>query len=71
MHWSAVAQDLLREGHNEGIEEGIEIGIEQGIEQATLRHITSILDLLDDETIATRFHLPLNFIKKIRQDNSL
>lgn len=50
MHWSAVAQDLLREGYKEGYE------IDR--EEAPIENTLKFLNLLDDQTISKTFQLP-------------
>jgi predicted transposase/invertase (TIGR01784 family) len=49
----------------EGIQQGIEKGIEQGIEQQKIKIAKSLLDILDDETIAEKTGLTINQIKTL------
>ncbi len=51
-----------------GMKRGLEQGIEQGIEQAKKEMAKALLDLLDDETIASRTGLALEEIKLLRKE---
>jgi predicted transposase/invertase (TIGR01784 family) len=55
-----------REKFQEGLEKGIEQGIEQGIKRAKIETAKSLLDLLDDETIAARIGLSVEEVKALR-----
>ena len=48
---------------------GIEKGIQQGIIKTKIETAKSLLDILDDETIAIKIGLELDIVKKIRQEN--
>ena len=50
-----------------------EKGLQQGLMQGKLESAKSLLDILDDETIATKLNLDINIVKKLRKEmlNSL
>ncbi|MGL5066641.1 MAG: Rpn family recombination-promoting nuclease/putative transposase, partial [Sarcina sp.] len=52
---------------NSAKEKGILEGIEQGIERGKIEAAISVLDILDDETIATRFDLNIDLVKGLRK----
>ncbi len=78
-----VKDPFYKEGIKRGIEKGIERGIEKGIKKGKLEGIEkgiekgkleekiaiaiSLLDLLDDKTIAQRVGLGLKEVKKLRE----
>ena len=51
---------------NEAERKGIEKGIQQGIEQKSIEIAKNLLDILDDETIATKTGLSIDVIKRLR-----
>ena len=61
-----------------GIEKGIEKGREEGREEgraegkiaATMQNAKNLLDVLDDETIATKLELDIEVVKKLREEAS-
>lgn len=53
---------------NTAEERGFNKGIEQGIEKGKMQVAISLLDLLDDETIAAKTGLDLDTVKKLRDD---
>ena len=53
-------------GLEEGIEKGIKQGIEQGKKEAMVEMAISLLDLLDDETIARKTKLSVREISELR-----
>lgn len=55
-----------RKGIAQGIEKGIEQGIEKGIEQEKINIAKSLLDVLDNETIALKTGLNIEKIKELR-----
>ncbi|NQY53047.1 MAG: Rpn family recombination-promoting nuclease/putative transposase [Campylobacteraceae bacterium] len=55
-----------RKGIAQGIEKGIEQGIEKGIEQEKINIAQSLLDVLDNETIALKTGLNIEKIKELR-----
>ena len=57
----------IKKGIEQGIEQGIEKGIEKGIEQGKRQAAKALLDLLDDETIATRIGLTIEEVKALRK----
>jgi predicted transposase/invertase (TIGR01784 family) len=61
----------LEQGIEQGLEQGIEQGLEQGIEQgehtAKLAIAQSLLDLLDDQAIASSTGLTLEQVQQLRQ----
>jgi predicted transposase/invertase (TIGR01784 family) len=65
-----VYRDLmnsLETAKKEGIEEGIEKGIEQGIQQRSLEIAKSLLNILDNETIALKTGLMLEEVETLRR----
>ena len=50
-----------------------EKGLQQGLMQGKLESAKSLLDILDDDTIATKLNLDINIVKKLRKEmlNSL
>jgi len=50
--------------------EGEEKGIEKGIEKRSLEIAKSLLDILDDKTIAEKVNLSIEEVKKLRSSNS-
>ncbi len=46
--------------------ENIQKGFEIGIKKAKLENAKSLLDILDDETIAVKIGLPLDVVKELR-----
>ncbi|MGL4452963.1 MAG: Rpn family recombination-promoting nuclease/putative transposase [Sarcina sp.] len=63
----------IKEGLIKGLEQGIEQGIEQGkelgIEQGKLEAAKNLLDILDDETIATKLGLDIEKVRELRGQN--
>ena len=63
----------IEKGLQKGILKGIEKGIEKGKTEATketkIAIAKSLLDLLDDETIAKKTTLSLKEVKKLRSSN--
>ncbi|MCI6736501.1 MAG: hypothetical protein MR593_00030 [Intestinibacter sp.] len=49
---------------------GIEKGIEQGKMTATIKNAKSLLDVLDDDTIAEKLELDVEIVKKLRTEAS-
>ena len=64
-----MKKKAMEEGIVQGIQQGIEKGIEQGIEQQKNKIAKSLLDVLDDETIAEKTGLTINQIKELRNKN--
>ena len=56
-----------REKVKEGIEQGIEQGRQEGKEEAKKEAAKALLDLLDDETIASRIGMPIEEVKALRK----
>ncbi len=69
---------LYQEGVEKGLERGIEKGLQKGIEKGKAEGIRkrnieiakSLLDVLDDETIAKKTTLSVKEVKKLRIANS-
>ncbi len=57
-----------REKLQEGREEGRELGREEGRKESKKEAAKALLDLLDDETIASRIELPLDEVKALRNE---
>lgn len=55
-------------GFNKGVEQGRFQGIEEGIEKGKKQVAISLLDVLDDETIAAKTGLDLDTVRKLRED---
>ncbi len=53
--------------YKDGLEAGIEKGIEKGKKEQMIAIAKSLLDLLDDETIAKRVGLALEEVKRLRE----
>lgn len=53
----------------DGFQRGISQGISQGAEKAKLENAKSLLDILDEETIAERIGLPLETVRKLKEEN--
>ena len=51
---------------NTAEEKGFSKGVEQGIEESKRQVDISLLDILDDETIAAKTGLDLDTVKKLR-----
>ena len=51
------------------MQQGMQQGIQQGIIKTKIENAKSLLDILDDETIAIKIGLELDIVKKIRQEN--
>ena len=49
---------------------GIEKGIEQGKMTAPIKNAKSLLDVLDDDTIAEKLELDVEIVKKLRTEAS-
>lgn len=45
-----------------------EKGLQQGLMQGKLESAKSLLDILDDDTIATKLNLDINIVKKLRKE---
>ena len=54
----------------EALEEGKALGKEIGKEEEKIAIAKSLLDVLDDETIAAKVELDVEIIKKMREGNS-
>jgi predicted transposase/invertase (TIGR01784 family) len=65
---------LYKEGIEKGLEKGIEKGIEkgkaEGIKKRNIEIAKSLLDVLDDETIAKKTTLSVEDVKKFRATGS-
>ncbi len=55
--------------YKEGIEKGIEKGFEKGKLEEQRAIAISLLDILDDETIAKKVGLKLSEVEKLREEN--
>ncbi|MGL5677944.1 MAG: Rpn family recombination-promoting nuclease/putative transposase [Cellulosilyticaceae bacterium] len=55
-----------QEGREAGLEAGRQEGLEEGIEQGKIIAIEALLDLLDNETIATRVGISIDVVEKLR-----
>lgn len=51
------------------VNDGIEKGIEKGMEKTKLDSARNLLDLLDEATIAERIGLPLETVKRLKEEN--
>jgi predicted transposase/invertase (TIGR01784 family) len=60
----------VEKGLQRGIQEGIEKGKAEGIKKRNIEIAKSLLDVLDDETIAKKTTLSLKEVKKLRVANS-
>lgn len=60
--------NMINTAEERGFSKGVEQGIEQGIEQGKKQVAISLLDLLDDETIAVKTGLDIELVKKLRED---
>ena len=58
-----------QQGIQQGMQQGMQQGIQQGIIKTKIENAKSLLDILDDETIAIKIGLELDIVKKIRQEN--
>lgn len=58
----------LNEAERKGIEKGIQQGIEQGIQQGIIKMAKSLLDVLDDKTIAIKTGLDMEVVKRLREE---
>ena len=58
-----------REKFEEGIEKGIEQGIEKGAEREKINIAKSLLDILDDKTIAIKVNMPIEQVVELRKAN--
>jgi flagellar biosynthesis/type III secretory pathway protein FliH len=63
-------QKGIEKGLQKGIQEGIEKGKAEGIRKRNIEIAKSLLDLLDDETIAKKIKLSVEEVKKLRIINS-
>lgn len=65
-----IKERELQKGIKIGIEQGIELGIEQGIEQGKeeekVEIAQNLLDVLDDETIASATGLEVEEVRQMR-----
>ncbi|MGL4453180.1 MAG: Rpn family recombination-promoting nuclease/putative transposase [Sarcina sp.] len=61
--------DEIRELYLE--EKGRKEGIEEGREEAKIEMAKNLLDVLDDEIIATKTNLPIEIVRKIREASKL
>ena len=61
-------REKFQEGKEEGRAEGREEGREEGKEEAKKEAARALLDLLDDETIASRIGLALEEVKALRKE---
>ena len=57
-------KEKFKEGHEQGLQEGLE----QGIEKNKIENAKALLDILDDETIASKIELPLETVQKLRTE---
>ncbi|ONI37807.1 hypothetical protein AN639_09365 [Candidatus Epulonipiscium fishelsonii] len=57
----------LKKGLKQGKEEGLKQGKEEGLKEKTIEIAISLLDILDDETIALKTKLSLKEIQKLRK----
>ena len=58
-----------QQGIQQGMQQGMQQGIQQGIIKTKIENAKSLLDILDDETIAIKIGLELDIVIKIRQEN--
>jgi predicted transposase/invertase (TIGR01784 family) len=56
--------------YQEGVEKGIEKGKAEGIRKRNIEIAKSLLDILDDETIAKKTTLSVKDVKKLRANSS-
>ncbi len=61
---------LYKEGVEKGLEKGIEKGKAEGIKKRNIEIAKSLLDVLDDETIAKKTTLSVEDVKKLRATSS-
>lgn len=61
-------EEGLQKGIEEGLQKGIEEGLQKGIEEGVMKTIISIIDVLDDETIANKTGVSIDKIRIIRAD---
>jgi predicted transposase/invertase (TIGR01784 family) len=54
------------EGRQEGRQEGLQQGVEQGRSAEKLNNARSLLDILDDATIAQKIGLPIEIVSNLR-----
>ncbi|MDQ6975055.1 MAG: hypothetical protein Q9M22_00660, partial [Mariprofundaceae bacterium] len=51
------------------MKKGLEKGMEKGMEKGILKVAVSLLDVLDDATIAKKTELPIKIIQQLRKRN--
>ena len=56
--------------YQEGVEKGVEKGKAEGIRKRNIEIAKSLLDVLDDETIAKKTTLSIEEVKKLRISSS-
>ena len=61
-----IKERELQKGIKIGIEQGIELGIEQGKEEEKVEIAKNLLDVLDDETIASATGLEVEEVRQMR-----
>lgn len=64
----SALNEAERKGIEKGIQQGIQQGIEQGIQQGIIKMAKSLLDVLDDETIAIKTGLDMEVVKRLREE---
>lgn len=63
-------QQGIGQGIEQGIEQGIQQGIEQGVKKGAIEIATNLLDILDNETIATKTGLSVVEVAQIRKKST-
>ena len=63
-----LGQMIYEDGLKKGEERGVKIGEERGKERGKLEAAKALLDILSDEAIAKRLELPVEQVKKLRQE---
>lgn len=64
----SALNEAERKGIEKGIQQGIEQGIQQGIQQGIIKMAKSLLDVLDDKTIAIKTGLDMEVVKRLREE---
>lgn len=59
----------ISEGISQGISQGFSQGISRGTEQTKEENARNLLDILNEETIAERIGLPLETVRKLKEEN--
>ena len=56
---------------DKGMQEGMREGMKEGREEEKLSNARNLIDLLDERVIAERIGLPLETVRKIKQESQI